>query len=181
MNDVTFRPLFSLLALVSLAACGGGDAPSVNADSSADGSSGSVAHGDHTAGADTLEVTLAAPPYEGTHRESGPLNCMVYNGLWQASWEEPERTGLSGMILQLKDVPASGGSSDKVTFSAVFGSQANPDELTAIIDVIGAEHGRDGRGTVTREGDRAVIRIEGSAQHGGAVTAVLSCASVDVM
>lgn len=182
------RP-FQLLALLALVSCGSGGAETppgaagepAAAASSAASSAAPAAAPARGGGADALEVTVAGPLHAGTHRGGGDLGCMVYDGLWQAAWEAPEETGLSGLMLQLKEVPASGGSSTRVSFSAVFGSQVVPDALTALIDVHGSEFGRDGRGTVTREGKGAVIRVEGTAQHGGRVTAVLRCASVDVM
>lgn len=149
--------------------------------SSAVGASSDVASRTMDQGADAFEVTLVGSPRAGTHRGTGNLGCMVYNGLWQASWEAPEATGLSALMLQLKEVAPSGGSSEKVSFTAVFGSQTDVEGVTALVDVHGSEFGRDGRGTVTREGKAAVIRIEGTAPQGARVTAVLRCGSVNVM
>ena len=180
MHRIRLPRLLAQLALFPLVGCGGGgDAePRAAAAHDAVPSAAAAAPG---AAADSFEVTLADTRHAGTHRGGGSLGCMVYDGLWQASWEAPEETGLSGLMLQLKEVPATGGSSDKLSFTAVFGSQAAPDAVTAMVDVHGSELGRDGRGTVTREGDGAVIRIEGTAQQGGRVTTVLRCASVNVM
>ena len=176
-----FLPLLALASLVG--ACGSGDAEAragaagEPAVLSSPTSSATPARG----AGDAVEVTVGGPPHEGTHRGSGHLGCMVHNGLWQAAWEAPEETGLSGLLLQLKEVPTSGGSSTRLTLTAVFGSQVTPDAITALVDVHGSEFGGDGRGTVTREGEGAVIRVEGTARHGARVTAVLRCASVDVL
>ncbi len=180
MKTRTSLSLAALSSLFALTACGNGSSEDANAQqinnvSTTDTRPTSTEAG----GIGSFEVTLAGPPYQGTHSESGELNCIVHNGLWQAGWESPEATGISGVMLQLKDVPSSGGSTDKLSFSVVFGSQADPDASMAIIDVTGAEHGRDGRGSITREGEGAVIRVEGTAQHGVPVTAVVRCAAVD--
>jgi hypothetical protein len=130
---------------------------------------------------DRFEVTLDQPPFAGSHQASGDMGCMMYNGLWQATWEAQVEDGLSGMLVQMKDVPAAGGSTDKVTLSVMFGDMNDMSGKGGLIDVHGAEFGRDGRGTITREEGGAVLRIEGTAQHGARVTAVLRCASVDLM
>lgn len=171
----------ALSTLLALAGCADGGDTSANRNINNAESTDTRATNTNTdvGGISSFEVTLAGPPYQGTHSESGQIDCMVHNGLWQAGWEAPEKTGMSGLMLQLKDIPVSGGSSDKVSFSAVFGSQADPDASMAIVDVTGSEHGRDGRGSVTREGEGAVIRVEGTAQHGVQVDAVVRCASVD--
>lgn len=187
MHSIPSPRFLPLLALLAFVGCGGGDAQTRSgatgdtAASPAGDAVPSAASPARGGGVDAFEVTIAGPLRAGTHRGSGSFGCMVYRGLWQASWEAPEETGLSGLMLQLKEVPASGGSSDKLSFTAVFGSQVDPDAVMAMIDVHGSEFGRDGQGTVTREGKGAVIRIEGTAQQGGRVTAVLRCASVEVM
>jgi hypothetical protein len=187
MHRIQF-PYRRLLALLALVGCGGGGAETRPAAagyaaSLAGGAAPSAASPAAGGGADAFEVTVAGSgsPQAGTHRGTGKLGCMVHNRLWQANWEAPAETGLSSLLLQLKEVPASGGSSNKLTFTAVFGSQEKADAITAMVDVHGSEFGRDGRGTVTREGKGAVIRIEGTAQQGSRVTTVLRCASVEEM
>lgn len=179
----------ALVALLALGACGGGDAEARASDvsSTPGGPAPSVSAADAggasavVSGADAFEVTLSGPPYAGTHRVDGDLKCMVFQGLWQAGWEGRHESGLSALLVQLKEIPASGGASDKLALSVVFGSQDDPDGMMAVIDVHGSEFGRDGRATVTRDGGAAVLRVEGTAQHGARVTAELRCASVDVM
>jgi hypothetical protein len=106
---------------------------------------------------------------------------MMYNGLWQAVFEDQREEGLSGMLLQVKEVPAAGGSSDRVSLSLTFGQMDDMSGRGGLLDVHGAESGQDARATITREGAGAVIRIEGTAQTRAAVTAELRCASVDLL
>ncbi|MBA3890955.1 MAG: hypothetical protein H0X64_10525 [Gemmatimonadaceae bacterium] len=191
MHRFTSQPRFTWLALVvgvvgvvGVAGCDSGAAEARAGTAGvppAAGSSAAPSAAPARGGGDAFEVIVAGAHHAGTHRGSGTLGCMVYNGLWQATWEAPEETGLSALMLQLKEVPASGGSSTKLSFTAVFGSQVVADAVTGMMDVHGSEFGRDGRGMVTREGKGAVIRVEGTAQQGARVTAVLRCASVDVM
>lgn len=130
---------------------------------------------------DGFEVTLAGTPFAGTHPGTGNLGCMMYNGLWQASYEAQVQTGVSALMVQLKGIPAAGGSTDRLTFSVVFGQMDDMSGKAGMVDLAGSEFGGDARATVTREGAGAVLRIEGTAQQGGRVTAVLRCASVDLM
>ena len=130
---------------------------------------------------DRFQVTLDGTPFAGTHEGTGDMGCMMYNGLWQAAYEAPVESGVSALMVQLKEIPAAGGSTDRLTFSAVFGQMDDMSGTAGMVDLAGAEYGGDARATVTREGDGAVLRIEGTAQQGGRVTAVLRCASVDMM
>jgi predicted small lipoprotein YifL len=131
--------------------------------------------------ADGFQVTLDGTRFAGTHQGTGNLGCMMYNGLWQASYEAPVQTGVSALLVQLKDVPAAGGSTDRLTFSVVFGQMDDTSGNAGMVDLAGSEAGGDARAIVTREGQGAVLRIEGTAQQGGRVTVVLRCASVELM
>lgn len=174
-----------VLTLLALGACGNSDAEARPAAASAPGAEAAAGGGDRPAPArgstDSFEVTLGATPFAGTHQGTGELGCMMYNGLWQASYEAQVQTGVSALMVQLKDVPAAGGSTNRLTFSAVFGQMDDMSGNAGMVDVVGSEFGGDARATVTREGEGAVLRIEGTAQQGGRVTAVLRCASVDLM
>lgn len=130
---------------------------------------------------DRFAVTLDGTRFAGTHQGTGNLGCMMYNGLWQAGYEAQVQTGVSALLVQLKDVPAAGGSTDRLTFSVVFGQMDDMSGNAGMVDLAGSEFGGDARATVTREGEGAVLRIEGTAQQGGRVTAVLRCASVELM
>lgn len=177
--------LSSVLVLFALVACGGGDAEGRSMDPAAapgaDAASGAATAARGLA-TDSLEVTLEGQPFAGTHRVAGELGCMMYGGVWQASYEVQDATGLSGMLVQLKDVPATGGSTDQLTLSIVFGQMDDMTGNAGVVDVVGSEQSGDARGTVTREGNAgAVIRIEGTAQHGARVTTVLRCAKVEFL
>lgn len=175
----------SALALLALIACGGGDAEGRATDPAASASSDVASEASPAAapaGSDSLEVTLDGQLFAGTHGASGPLGCTMFGGLWQAHYEVQGATGLSGMLVQLKDVPATGGSTDKLTLSLVFGQMDDMSGNAGVVDVVGSEQGGNARGTVTREGNAgAMIRIEGTAQHGARVTTVLRCATVEFL
>jgi hypothetical protein len=124
-------------------------------------------------------VTFVGGSRSGTHHGVGDLGCVAYDGFWQAAWEERTATGLSGFLLHLQGVPASGGRSTNVTFTAVLGSQVEADAAPVLVDVLGSEHGGDGQASVTRDGASATIRLEGSSPQGSWVVAVLRCSSVE--
>lgn len=171
-----------VLTLLTLASCGDRTAeahPPAAAD--APRQSAGAGRAESRASADRFEVTLEGTPFAGAHRGTGDLGCMMYNGLWQAGYEAQVQTGVSALMVQLKEVPAAGGSTDRLTFSAVFGQMDDTSGTAGMVDLAGSEAGGDARATVTREGDGAVLRIEGTAQQGGRVTAVLRCASVEMM
>lgn len=177
-----------VLALLALGSCGDRTAeahPPAAAAGAGLGSAGDGPAGERAAVAqgstDRFEVTLEGTPFAGTHQGAGDLGCMMYNGLWQAGYEAQVQTGVSALMVQLKEIPAAGGSTDKLTFSTVFGQMDDMSGTAGMVDVAGSEFGGDARATVTREGDGAVLRIEGTAQQGGRVTAVLRCASVEMM
>jgi hypothetical protein len=171
-----------VFALLALSSCGERTA---EAHPPATAGTGAGGTGDRRAEApsspDRFDVTLDATPFAGTHQGTGDLGCMMYNGLWQAGYEAQVRTGVSALMVQLKEVPATGGSTNKLTFSVVFGQMDDMSGTAGMVDLAGSEFGGDARATVTRDGDGAVLRIEGTAPQGGRVTAVLRCASVEMM
>lgn len=176
-----------LAAALSLAGCGEGDAQPGSAQAGAEpsaavaapaGNGGTAGTG---AGGDRFTATVSTAPFAGRHEASGAMTCMMFNGLWQAVHENQREEGLSGMLLQVKEVPATGGSSDRVSLSLTFGQMDDMSGRGGLLDVHGAEFGGDARATITREGSGAVIRIEGTAQSRAAVAAELRCASVDFM
>lgn len=189
MHHAQTTRMLALSALLALAACGERDARAGAAAAATTGSEAGVAaeagddapRGTDRSSGDRVEVTLSKPPFAGTHEAAGEMGCMMFNGLWQASLEQDRASGLSGTLVQLKDVPAAGGSTDKVTLSLVFGRPGDEGGDAGVIDVHGAESGGDGRGTVTREGKGAVLRIEGTTHYGAQVAGVIRCATVDFM
>lgn len=170
-----------VLALLAAGSCGDRSAEAVPPAASAAAPTGGDGRADAGSSADRFEVTLDATRFAGTHAGSGDLGCMMYNGVWQASYEAQAETGVSALIVQLKDVPAAGGSTDRLTFSVVFGQMDDMSGNAGMVDLVGSEFGGDARATVTREGGGAVLRIEGTAQQTGRVTAVLRCATVELM
>ena len=170
-----------VLTVLALASCG--DRAAEAHPPAASGALASAGDGrpEVRGSADRFEVTLDGTPFAGTHEGAGNLGCMMFNGLWQASYEAQAQTGVSALMVQLKEVPAAGGSTDRLTFSAVFGQMDDMSGNAGMVDLAGSEFGGDARATVTREGQGAVLRIEGTAPQGARVTAVLRCASVELM
>ena len=174
-----------VLVLLALGACGSRDAEARPSAPAATAPAAGPDAGDRRAKApgstDAFEVTLGGTRFAGTHQGTGDFGCMMYNGLWQAGYEAQVESGVSALLVQLKEVPASGGSTDRLTFSVVFGQMDDMSGNAGMVDLAGAEYGGDARATVTRQGEGAVLRIEGTAQQGGRATAVLRCASVELM
>lgn len=177
--------VLTVLVLLALGACGSRDAearPSAPAATVAAAGAGADDQRAEAPGStDGFEVTLGGTPFAGTHQGTGNLGCMMYNGLWQAAYEAQVESGVSALLVQLKEVPAAGGSTDRLTFSVVFGQMDDMSGDAGMVDLAGSEFGGDARATVTRQGEGAVLRIEGTAQQGGRVTAVLRCASVELL
>ncbi|MBW3656216.1 MAG: hypothetical protein KY444_08910, partial [Gemmatimonadetes bacterium] len=148
------------VTLLALGSCGDREAqahppaPSGAAPASA-GTDGAQPRGS----TDGFQVTLDGTRFAGTHQGTGDLNCMMYNGLWQAGYEAQVQTGVSALLVQLTDVPAAGGSTDRLTFSVVFGQMDDMSGNAGMVDLAGSEFGGDARATVTREGEGAVLQI----------------------
>lgn len=178
--------LLPLVVVLTLASCGRADSSSTPQVELAEPpvASPAVAESEADAGGgaeDRLEVTVEGAIFPGTHQVTGDMSCMMYGGVWQAVHERQGEAGLSGMLLQLKEIPAAGGATDRLSFSLTFGDMDDMSGTARLLDLAGSESGGDGRGTVTREGAGAVLRVEGTAVQGGRVTAVLRCATVDLM
>ena len=182
----TRRALFLSLAL-ALAACGSGDAQlgAAGAAPDSEGAGAARAGGDATprasAGEDRFEATVASAPFAGTHALAGPMTCMMYNGTWQAVHETDRADGLSAMLLQVRAVPAAGGSSDRLNLTLTFGQMGDESGTAGMLDLHGTETGGDARASIERDGAGAVIRTEGTAQSGARVTTELRCATVEFM
>jgi hypothetical protein len=182
MNRTRAPRALLVLTVLALGSCGDRAAEArPPAASGAEPASAGGARAEARGSTDGFEVTLEGTPFAGTHPGRGNLGCMMYNGLWQASYEAQVQTGVSALIVQLKEVPAAGGSTDRLTFYVVFGQMDDMSGNAGMVDLAGSEFGGDARATVTREGEGAVLRIEGTARQGGRVTAVLRCASVELM
>ena len=180
LNPARMLPLIALLALAS---CGNGDADANQSDAGTSSSPAVSANASAASSSseDQLEVTVEGTPFAGTHRVTGNLTCMMYGGTWQALYEDMDASGLSAMIVQLKEIPAAGGSTDKLTFTVTFGQMDDMSGTAGMLDLVGSEFGGDAQATVTREGDGATMRVEGTPQQGGKMSAVLRCADVDLM
>lgn len=158
------------------AGAGAADAGSGNAGEEGSSSSDGTAPG-------RLDVTLDRPPFAGTHQLAGEMQCHVYDGTWQAGMEVERERGPSGMLLMLKGVPATGGSTDQATFAVTFGPNVTDevDPNSGLVEIHGAEAGGDARGTVTREGAGAVLTLEGTTHYGARVSATVRCGTVEFL
>ena len=181
LNPARMLPLIALLALAS---CGNGDADtgqSAAGTMSSPAAPGEARAAPSSSAEDQLEVTVDGTLFAGTHRVTGDLTCMMYGGTWQAVYEDMEASGLSGMMVQLKEIPAAGGSTDQMTFTVTFGQMDDMSGTAGMLDLVGAEFGGDARATVTRTGDGATFTVDGTPVQGGRLSAVLRCVEVDLM
>ena len=181
------RRALALSLALALAACGGGDARAGAAGDPPSGEGAGAARGGGaastpaSAGEDRFEATVGSAPFAGTHALDGPMTCMMFNGIWQAVHETDRADGLSAMLLQVKEVPAAGGSSDRLNLTLTFGRMGDESGAAGMLDLHGTETGGDARASIERDGAGAVIRVEGTAQSGARVTTELRCATVDFM
>lgn len=173
----------TVLAALALVACGDREPESAEVDYAEVGTDEAVAEASATApqGSDRFEVTINGPPFDGTHRLEGDMDCMNMGGLWQAGNDGLAQEGISGMIMQMEGVPLGGGSTDQAALTVMFGQMEGSSGPSGLIDVRGAASGEDAQGTVTREGNGAVLRVEGTTHSGTGVTAVLHCENVFVV
>lgn len=155
--------LLPFLAATGLIACGAGaqDAPPPD-----------------RASADFYEVTIGGGPFAGTHRGTGELNCFAQEGTWGVDVEEERDRGLSMMYLMLQGVPESGGATEDVTLGLTFGRLDDMSLTSGTVGIGSASGGGTGRATAERQGEGAVIRVEGTTADGSAVTVVVRCGSV---
>lgn len=182
-----------LLVMLAAAACGDRDAqagvatPGVAAPGERGTAEGSATGGEDRSSDGTtpgrVEVAIDIQPFPGTHQLAGEMQCHVFDGTWQAGIEQERDRGLSGVLLMLQGVPATGGTTDRVTFAATFGANVmdEVDPNSGLVEIHGAEIGGDARGTVTREGAGAVLTVEGTTHYGARVAATVRCDTVDVM
>jgi hypothetical protein len=129
---------------------------------------------------DRVQVTIAGTRLAGSHEASADMHCHMYAGTWQANFEQEREVGLSAMLVQLKEVPAAGGSTDKVSFTVTFGQMDDMSGNAGMFLLHGAESGGDARATVTRDGRGAVLSLEGT-HEGARVSAVVRCGTVEFL
>ena len=163
-------------------ACGSGAAADPNADQA--GVAPGAAHdaASRSTEADRIEVTLTGPAFPGRHEVTSGMQCHATAGIWQATYESNRTAGLSGALVMLQGVPASGGASEQVTANLVFGQVTDDvDPNAGMVDLHARALGGDATGSVRREGRGAVLTIEGTSANAGKVTVTVHCASVDIV
>nr|MBA2555931.1 hypothetical protein [Chloroflexota bacterium] len=134
------------------------------------------ATGAEARGRDEVEVVLTGGPNAGTHRAPVDLACLGADGNWTVGTgyirHLPSGIGEIGAVLQ--GVPASGGSTERIDFLVLFGETDDADPLRGMTG-IGGIFGGSGRGTVERQGESAVIRVEGTTGDGTGISATFRC------
>jgi hypothetical protein len=177
----------ALLALLFLLAACGGDRPGGTGET-ASGMEGEQAATRNDAAstgdsADRLELTITERPFPGTHEVTGDMACFAQPGIWGAGISRLGDPGISEFLLLVQGVPVTGGSSDQVEFSVTFGDVMNDDtgQSSGLVGIGAASGGGSGTATVTRDGRRATIEVAGTSNHGTAISAVIRCASVEVV
>lgn len=177
----------SLALLLALTACGGDEADGTARDASPDlTAEQSAAPARDPSGAegstDRLEVTIGEGPFAGTHQATGDMSCSAQPGVWGATLTVEGGQAMSEVLLMLQGVPVTGGSTQEVNFTITFGDPMDDESENAGLVGIGAvAGGGSGTGTVKREGRGAVIEVEGTTYYGAKVSAVVRCATVDVV
>ena len=163
------------LAATSLIACGAGaqDPPPADARA-ADAPSGAAPARAVAAAGETYVVTIASGPFAGTHRGAAEMNCMIHDDSWAADFTEERSRGVSALMVQLEGLSEAGGATDDVHLLLMFGQ---PGEAGGGGVALGGASGGTVRGTATREGADAVMRIEGTTAAGAAVSAMVRCGS----
>lgn len=180
----------SLFLLLALTACGGDEAngtapePSSVAPAEAAGETGAPSQDPSgTEGSsDRLEVTISKGPFAGTHQAEGDMGCYAQPGIWGAGLTVEGDQRMSEVLLMLQGVPVAGGSTEDVNFTITFGDPMDEMSENSGLTGIGAvAGGGSGTGTVKREGRGAVIEVEGTTHYGAKISAVVRCATVEVV
>lgn len=180
----------SLFLLFVLTACGGDEADGTAPDPSSAPAAGVTAPAGEPSqdvsgaegSSDQIEVTLGEGPFAGTHRATGDMECFAQPGIWGASLTGGGDQAMSEVLLMLQGVPATGGSTQDVNFTITFGDPMQGTiEDSGLVGIGAVAGGGSGTGTVKREGGGAVIEVEGTTHYGAAISAVVRCATVEVV
>lgn len=132
-----------------------------------------------TDSAGRFEMTIGSGQFAGKHEAAGPMHCFSQDRIWGAGIQTGRERGLNEVSAMVQDVAQSGGRTERVEFSALFGEISDMSLESGLAGIGGAAGGGSGVATVEREGDGAVIRIEGTTSAGAPVTAVFRCSAVD--
>jgi hypothetical protein len=164
---------FLLAAATFIAGCGDrtdDDADTRPAPAAAD--DGSDMSGTATDG--TIRITVSDGPASGNHEMTGETTCVHHAGTWIASFSA---IGELESQAVLEGVPADGGSTSQVQFTAMIGDvMAEEDPGTMLMLAPGRSP--DLNGTVTLRGSRGEVTVEGSSVEGTRITSRFSCSVV---
>jgi hypothetical protein len=183
------RPVgMSLLALLFVLTACGGDGAGDNADATVSD------RGDQQAGLQTdaaatgdsedrLELTISGGRFAGTHEVTGDMACFAQPGIWGAGLSRLGDPGISEYLLLLQGVPVTGGTTDQVELAVTFGDVMADEtgQNSGLVGISAASGGGSGTASVTTAGRGATIEVTGTSNHGAPLTAVIRCASVEVV
>ena len=89
---------------------------------------------------------------------------------------------ISQFLLMLQEVPPTGGSSQNVNFTVVFGDPMDETSTNSgMIGLSAVAGGGTGTGTARRDGRGAVIEVEGTTHDGAKISAVIRCENVEII
>lgn len=175
MKPIRSTSAVLLLAGIAIAACNAGAQDGTASQAQASAEQKAPSGGDSP---DFYEVRIASGTFAGTHTGSGVMSCFAQEGTWGADLTLDREDGLTMVYLMLTGVPETGGSTEEVNLGLTFGQLDDVGPGAGGTGIGGAIGGGTGRATVERDGDRAVIRIEGTTVHGASVTAVVRCGQI---
>jgi hypothetical protein len=177
----------SLLVLLFVLTACGGDGAGDNADATVS------ERGDPQAGLQTdapsgdsndrMELKISGGRFAGAHDVTGDMACFAQPGIWGAGLSRLGDPGISEYLVLLQGVPVTGGTSDQVEFAVTFGDVMADEtgENSGLVGIGAASGGGSGTATVTTAGRGATIEVAGTSNHGTPLTAVIRCATVEVV
>jgi hypothetical protein len=174
--------LSAVALLLALSACGDDGAGGTSHEASSDGVAGqTVAPSPSASGASAaqLEVRISEGPFAGTHQAPGNVTCVAEPGTWVMSTNRPGDRGITQATLVLEGVQPTGGNSQQMSFVVHFGDPMDDTSATAgtvFLDPAGGEG--TGTGRVRRDGQGAVVEVDGTTGDGVRVSAVIRCETV---
>ena len=131
---------------------------------------------------DRLELNISDGPFAGTHQVTGDMDCFAQPGVWGAGLTRMGDPAISQFLLMLQGVPPTGGSSQDVNFTVVFGDPMDETSTdSGMIGLSAVAGGGTGTGTAKRDGRGAVIEVEGTTHTGAKISAVIRCENIEII
>ncbi len=167
----------SLSLLFALTACGGDDGndgmageapPSGVAEQAA-----APAPAMRGASSAPLELRISEGDFAGTHQMTGAMSCIAQPGTWMVTANRPGNEGITQVLMTLEGVPVTGGTSSQMGFMAHFGDSGTMSFGSEVAE-------GSGTATARRDGQGAVIEVNGTTEDGADVSAAIRCESLQV-